>query len=211
MDIRLKQKLVIAGAIFTVAIVVFLVVYALMPRPPATQYSDKTVIIDNYASYTEHISSESFGYLGNYLYEFIKDPEKGVYNATIVDNSYTYSPESWFSKFTVKLLDSDISWKISMQTINSGAITGDIAVTCTIGGNLCLSFSDIRNSKTTLQDLLPINTVDYIIANQKGSTDKLSIIYYDNDNVGKTKAIEKIKSLGFDPSNFTIQYFYGGR
>lgn len=211
MDTRLKRILVITGVIFTAGIIALLVFYFITPRPPATQNSDKTVIIDNYSKYTNHISSDSFGYLGNYLYEFIKNPKQGMYHATVVDNSYTYSSESWFSKFTVQLIGSDVSWKISMQTINTGAITGDIAVTCNAGSSLCSSFSDIRNSKTTLQDLLPINTAEYIIANQKDSSSKLSIIYYDNGNIGKTKAIEKIKSLGFDPNNYTIQYYYGGR
>lgn len=211
MDIRSKQKLVIAGIVFVVGIVALLAFYFINSRPPATQYSDKTVIIDNYSGYTSHISPDSFGYLGNYLYEFIKEPKQGVYHAIIVDNSYNYSSLSWFSEFTVQLVNSDISWKISIQTTNNGSINGDIAVTCNTDGGSCLSLSDRMNSQSTLQDRLPINTADYIIAYQKDDYNALSIIYYDNNNIGKTKALEKIKSLGFKPEDYTIKYFYGGR
>lgn len=211
MDIRSKQKLVIAGIVFIVGIAALLLFSFLNSRPPATQYSDKTVIIDNYASYTDHISPDSFGYLGNYLYEFIKDPQQGIYHATIVNNSYSYSLESQSSKFTVQLVSSDLSWKVSIHTTRNGGINGDISVICEPSNSSCLSLSEVRNPKTTLQSMLPLNTADYIIAYQKDNRDILSIIYYDNNNIGKTKALEKIKSLGFKPEDYTIKYFYGGR
>ena len=129
MDTRAKRIVTIAALLFGIGCVALLV-YAFIPKLPSTQLSDKTVIIENYSKYTEHISSDSFGYLGNYLYEFINNSEQGVYRGNIVDGSYSYSEDSWFSKFTVKLNDSDVSWKISMQTIKGGEINGDIAVTC---------------------------------------------------------------------------------
>lgn len=208
MDIRTKRLVIIAGVIFLLSVIGLLIYGFLIPKLPSTQNSDKTVIIDNYADYTEHISSDSFGYLGNYLYEFIKNPNKGVYHATIVNNSYSYAPESWFSKFTVKVTDTDATWKISMQTLKDGSINGDIGVTCD-SGSACKSLTE-RLPSATLQSYLPLTTNDYIIAYQKGE-DRISIVYYDPEGAGKTKALEKIQSLGFKPEDYSIEYFYGGR
>lgn len=210
MDTQTKRTFIIAG-IIGVGLIVMLFIYLLIPKLPSTQNSDKTVIIDNYADYTQHISSDSFGHLGNYLYEFIAEPSQGVYHATIVADSYTYSAESWFSKFVVQLKDSDISWNVSLQTIENGEINGDIAITCKSGGDACLSLSDRMNSTTVLQDYLPLTTNDYIISYQNGNYDALSVVYYDNDGIGKAAALEKIESLGFNPEDYTIEYFYGGR
>lgn len=210
MDTRAKRTLIISALLFGIGCIA-LIVYALIPKPPATQSSDKTVIIENYSKYTDHISSDSFGYLGNYLYEFIQNPTQGVYRGNIVDGSYSYSNDSWFSKFTVKINDSDISWKIAMQTINDGEINGDISVTCESASGACLSVSDKFNSSTALQDRLPISSDDYIITYQTDNYDTLSIVYYDEAGTGKTKALEKIKSLGFKPEDYKIEYFYGGR
>lgn len=209
MDIRAKRILIIFGVIF-IAGCIALVFYLLSPKLPSTQQSDKTVIIDNYSDYTDHISSDSFGMLGNFLYRFIDKPDKGVYHATIVDGTYTYASDSWFSKFTVKLKESDISWDITLQTLKNGEINGDINVVCS-GGSACLSLSDTMNSSRVLQDLLPITTDDYVISYQTNNYETLSIVYYDQKGVGKTKALEKIKSLGFKPEDYKIEYFYGGR
>ncbi|MDB5179826.1 MAG: hypothetical protein JWN12_458 [Candidatus Saccharibacteria bacterium] len=210
MDTRKKRILIIAIIVFIIGSIAGIVYYMVTPRLPSTQDSTKTVIIDNYSDYTGHISSNSFGTLGNYLYRFIQKPSQGVYHATIVDKSYTYAPDSWFSNFIVKLTDSDISWKVSMQTLDNGDINGDISIVCNSGGVACLSLSDTLDSKTTLQALLPINTPDYIIATQKNDYNGLSIIYYDQEGTGKTKALENIKSLGFKPEDYSITYYYGG-
>lgn len=210
MDTRRKRILIIAVIVFVIGSIAAIVYYIATPRLPAGQNSNKTVIIDNYARYTGHISSASFGELGNYLYRFIQNPNKGVYHSTIVDGSYTYASDSWFSHFIVKLTDSDVSWKVSMQTLNNGNINGDISIVCNSGGAACLSLSDTLDSKTALQDLLPINTPDYIIAIQKDNYNGLSIIYYDQAGTGKTEALDKIKSLGFKPEDYSIEYFYGG-
>src|SRR4051812_42316923 len=103
MDLRTRRILIISGAVVVVGFIALLVFYFLVPKAPSTQHSDKTVIIDNYTDYNRNISSNSYGVLGNYLYEFIKNPDKGVYHASIVEGSYTYSSTSWFSKFIVKL------------------------------------------------------------------------------------------------------------
>ena len=208
MDTRTKRIVIIAGVIFFIAIIGLLVYAFFIPKVPSTQYSDKTVIIDNYSKYSSHISSDSFGYLGNHLYRFIKNPNKSVYHATIVDNSYSYAPESWFSKFSVKLEDSDTEWKVSLQTLKDGSINGDIGVTCSSGGN-CVSLTQVLPA-ATLQSKLPITTNDYVIAYQKGAN-KISIVYYDQEGAGKTQALEKIRSLGFKPEEYSIEYFYGGR
>lgn len=210
MDVRLKRLIVISAIVVAIAFIATIIYFLVVPKVPSTQNSDKTVIIDNYTDYTKHISSDSFGSLGNYLYEFIQKPNKGVYHATITDGSYNYSPNSWFSDFIVKLEDSDVSWKVSMQTIKNGDINGDISVTCNSGGDACLATSGTMNPSTALQDLLPITTPDYIIAIQKNNYDALSVIYYDQEGTGKTKALEKIKSLGFKPEDYSIQYYYGG-
>jgi hypothetical protein len=39
----------------------------------------------------------------------------------------------------------------------------------------------------------------------------ISVVYYDQQGTGKEKALEKIKSLGFKPEDYKIEYFYGGR
>jgi hypothetical protein len=208
MNTRAKKILIVSGVFFALGVLAIIIVYLVVPRLPSTQNSDKTVIIDNYSKYTTHISSDSFGTLGNFLYRFIENPNKGVYHATIVDNSYSYASDSWFSKFTVQVKDSDISWKISMQTLKNGDINGDIGITC-ITGSACRSLSDKLNSATVLQDLLPISSKDYLIATQK-KYDNISIIYYDQEGTGKTKALDKIKSLGFKPEDYTIKYYYGG-
>lgn len=208
MDLRNRRLIIISGIVFAVIVIAMVAVYFFIPKTPSTQDSDKTVIIDNYSKYTEHISEASFGYLGNYLYEFIKNPTKGVYHATIVDDSYTYASDSWFSKFIVKVEDSDISWKVSMQTLRDGSINGDIGITCASGSS-CISFSE-KLPSATLQSYLPLTTNDYIIAYQRGS-DSISVVYYDHEGVGQAKALEKIKSLGFKPEDYKIEYFYGGR
>ncbi len=209
MDTRTRKIFITAGIVFVVAVVA-MVVYALIPKNPSTQDSDKTVIIKNYSKYTDHISADSFGYLGNYLYKYIKDPKKGVYNATIVDGSYTYSKDSWFSRFVVKLEDSDISWKVSMQTLDDGSINADIGITC-VSGSACLTTSSgVQNVVAKLQASLPITNDDYIISYQLGTENTLSIVYYDQEGTGKTKALDKIKSLGFKPEDYTIEYYYGG-
>ncbi|MBC7565066.1 hypothetical protein H7100_02460 [Candidatus Saccharibacteria bacterium] len=210
MNTRAKKILIAAVAVFIIGSIAAIIYFLVVPRLPSTQQSDKTVIVDNYTDYTGHISPDSFGTLGNYLYRFIKTPGKGVYHATIVDTSYTYSSDSWFSRFVVKLVDSDISWKVSMQTIKNGDINGDISIVCNSGGAACLSLSDRLESSRVLQDLLPINTPDYIIAIQKNNYNGLSIIYYDQEGTGKNLALEKIKSLGFKPEDYSIQYYYGG-
>lgn len=210
MDTRTKRILIIFGVIF-IASCITLVLYLLFPKLPSTQQSDKTVIIDNYSKYTDHISSNSMGSLGNYLYRFINNPDKGVYHADIVDGSYTYSPDSWFSKFVVKLKDSDISWNVTIQTTDEGDINGDISITCKSGGAACLSVSDTINSSTVLQDRLPITESNYIISYQTNNYDVISIVYYDQKGIGKAEALEKIKSLGFKPEDYKIEYFYGGR
>lgn len=210
MEPRAKRTLIIVGAIFAVISIAALIYAFFAPKLPATQNSDKTVIIDNYTDYTQHISSDSFGYLGNYLYEFIDKPEKGIYHAEIVSGSYSYAKDSWFSKFTVAVKDSDIVWDIKMQTVNNGEINGDISVMCK-AGSACLSVMTRGNSSQVLQDLLPINTDDFIINRHLDNYDTLSIIYYDEAGTGKDKALEKIKSLGFKPEDYTIEYYYGGR
>jgi hypothetical protein len=204
---RIVTILIIFLVIGSIASIIY---FSVIPKLPSTQNSNKTVLIDNYSKYTGHISSDSFGTLGNYLYSFIQKPSQGVYHAIIVDGSYTYSSDSWFSKFIVTLKDSDISWKISMQTLHNGDINGDISIVCNSGGAACLSLSDTQGSKTVLQDLLPINSPDYIIAIQKDNYNGLSIIYYDQEETGKALALEKIKSLGFKPEDYSIEYYYGG-
>lgn len=210
MNTRAKRILIITAVIFIIGSIASIVYFLVTPRLPSTQDSNKTVIIDNYSHYTSYISSDSFGTLGNYLYRFIQKPSQSVYHAAIVDGSYTYSSDSWFSNFIVKLKDSDVSWKVSMQTLKNGDINGDISIVCNSGGATCLSLSDTLNSTTALQDLLPISTPDYIIATQKNDYNGLSIIYYDQAGAGKTKALEKIKSLGFKPEDYSITYYYGG-
>jgi len=207
MDTRRKQILTVVIVIFVIGFITAIIYFLVTPRLPSTQASHETVIIDNYADYTNNISSDSFGLLGNNLYRNIKKPSQDVYHATIVDGSYSYSKDSWFSDFTVTLKNSDISWKISMQTLRSGEVNGDISIEC-ISGAACLSLSDTLGSKTVLQDLLPINTPDYIIAIQKNDYKGLSIIYY--EEAGKAAALENIKSLGFKPEDYTITYYYGG-
>ena len=210
MEPRAKKVLIIAVISFLVLVVGLIVFYLISSRYPSTQYSDKTVIIDNYKEYTDHISSDSYGFLGNYLYEFIKeDPKKGIYHAEIVPDSYSYASDSWFSKFIVKVKDSDISWKISMQTLDNGEINGDIGVTCNSGD--CISLSERLESPTVLQDKLPITNNDFIISQKSGNYNGLSIVYYDQEGTGKTKALEEITSLGFKPEDYEIEYFYGGR
>jgi hypothetical protein len=210
MNTRTKRILIIAVVIFIISSIASVIYFLASPKLPSTQDSTETVIIDNYSDYNGRISSDSFGQLGNYLYRFIEKPNKGVYHATIVDGSYTYSSDSWFSNFIVTLIDSDISWKVSMQTLKDGSINGDISIQCNSGAT-CLSLSDRLESTRVLQDLLPINTPDYIIAIQKDNYDALSIIYYDQEGTGKIKALENIKSLGFKPENYNITYYYGGR
>ncbi len=211
MDARAKKIIIITGVVFIVSVIGLLLFYFLVPKTPSNQRSDKTVIIDNYTDYTSHISSDSFGVLGNDLYRFIKNPSQGVYHASIVDGSYKYSSTSWFSNFTVKLKNSDISWDVSMQTVKNGEINGDMSIICKSGGDACLSITDTMNSTRALQDLLPLSSNDYIISQQTGDYDALSIVYYDQDGVGKARALEKIESFGFKPENYKIEYFYGGR
>jgi hypothetical protein len=209
MNLRKKRILVIASVVFIIGII-SLVVYSLVtPKQPSNQSLHNTVIIDNYADYTSHIASKSFGDLGNNLYRFIKNPTQDVYHATIVDRSYAYASDSWFSTFVVSVKNSDISWTVSMQTLKNGDINGDISIVCNSGAS-CLSLSDTQDSKKALQDLLPINTPDYIIATQKNDYNGLSIIYYDQSGTGQAAALEKIKSLGFKPEDYTITYYYGG-
>lgn len=209
MNTRAKRILIITAAIFIIGSIASVIYFLVSPKLPSTQDLNETVIIDNYANYTDRISSDSFGQLGNYLYRFIEKPSNNTYHATITDGSYTYSSDSWFSNFTVKIIDGDISWKVSMQTIKDGSINGDISIQC-YSGAACLSLSDTLESTRVLQDLLPINTPNYIIAIQKGDYDALSIIYYDQEGTGKTKALAKIESLGFKPENYSITYYYGG-
>lgn len=210
MNIRSKRMLIIAIIIFVIGAIGLIVYFVATPKSPSTQDANKTVIIDNYANYNSNISSNSFGTLGNYLYRFIQKPSQSVYHATIVDGSYAYASDSWFSHFIVKLQGSDVSWKVSMQTLKNGDINGDISIVCNSGGAGCLSLSDTQGSKTALQDLLPINSPDYIIAIEKNNYKALSIIYYDQEGTGKTEALDKIKSLGFKPEDYTITYYYGG-
>lgn len=210
MNTRAKRILIISVIVFIIGSIASIIYFSLLPKLPSTQDSTETVIIDNYADYTEHISSDSFGQLGNYLYRFIETPTESTYHATITDGSYNYSSDSWFSNFTVTVVDSDVSWKVSMQTLKDGEINGDISIQC-YSGEKCLSFSDRLESTRALQDLLPINTPDYIIAIQQDNYDALSIIYYDQEGTGKTKALEKIESLGFTPESYSITYYYGGR
>jgi len=210
MNTRARRIIIIIVIVFIIGSIASIAYFLVTPRLPSTQYSDKTVIIDNYSDYTSHVSSDSFGSLGNYLYRFIQKPSQGVYHGVIVDGSYTYSLDSWFSNFIVKLAGSDVSWKVSMQTIKNGDINGDISIVCNSGGVACLSLSDTLNSSTALQDLLPINTLDYIITTQKDNYDALSVIYYNQEGTGKTQALEKIKSLGFKPEDYSIEYYYGG-
>jgi hypothetical protein len=209
MDIRRKRILTITIIVLVISSIAAIIYFLVIPKIPATQKSSNTVIIDNYSGYTAHISSDSFGTLGNHLYSFMQKPTQSVYHATIEDGSYSYASDSWFSDFIVKLKDSDISWKISMQTLNNGDINGDISIVCNSGA-ACVSSSDAQEAKTTLQALLPINTSDYIIASQKDDFNGLSIIYYDEDGTGKAEALDKIKSLGFKPEDYTITYYYGG-
>lgn len=209
MDTYTRKRVVLFITVFIIASITIIVVALFINRGPSTQKSDKTVVIDNYSRYTQHISADSFGDLGNYLYRFIKNPNKGIYHAEVVDNSYTYSSASWFSDFIVKLKESDVSWKIRLQTIKNGDINGDISVTCNTGD--CLSFSDQINSKPLLQAYLPLSTYDYIIAGKTNDFKSLSIVYYDQQGTGKEKALEKIRSLGFNPDDYTIEYHYGGR
>ena len=211
MDQNRKRIIITVIIVFIIASIAAVVYFLLVPRLPSTQQPTKTVIVDNRAQYADHISSDSFGSLGNYLYGFIKNPSQVVYHASIVNNSYSYASDSWFSKFIVQLKDSDISWKVSMQTIPNGSINGDIAVTCSSGGGGCLPTSSIQTtSPKILQDYLPITTNDYIISIQTNDSNALSIIYYDQAGTGKTEALDKIKSLGFKPEDYTIDYYYGG-
>lgn len=209
MNIRRKRLLIIAIIVFVVGSIAAIIYYSGVQRYPSTQELHKTVVIDNYANFTTHISSDSFGTLGNNLYRNIQKPNLDVYHATIVDGSYTYSSDSWFSNFILKLIGNDISWKISMQTLQNGDINGDVSIVCNSGA-ACLSLSDTEGAKTTLQSLLPINTPDYIIASQKDDFNGLSIIYYDEAGTGKTEALDNITSLGFKPEDYTITYYYGG-
>lgn len=209
MDTRTRKIIILSTIIFLVFCVTLIVLALVINKGPSTQKSKDTVIIDNYSKYTEHISPDSFGNLGNYLYKFISNPNKSVYHATIADGSYTYSSSSWFSNFIVKLNDSDISWKVQLQTTSNGTVNGDTLVTCNTGE--CLSPYDVGNVKPLLQAYLPLNTDDFIIANKTGNPKALSIIYYDQEGTGKIKALEKIRSLGFNPDDYTIEYHYGGR
>ena len=193
----IKRALIISSVIIGVIIIASLVYYLATPKLPSTQHSSETVIIDNYSKYTAQISSDSFGYLGNYLFTFIKEPSKKVYHAVVVDNSYSYDSTSWFSKFKIKL-----------QTLKDGEINGDIGIAC-IKGSSCLSLSS-KTAPTIIQAQLPISTDDYIIGYRKGDLTTLSVVYYDKAGTGKEKALEKIRSLGYKPEDYTIEFHYGG-
>jgi|GEM_PF-5460987 len=210
MDIRAKRTIIAIIIAFIVLCAAAVIYFFLAPKTPSTQNSDKTVIIDNYTEYTEHISRDSFGYLGNYLYKFIHSPKQGVYHGEIAEGSYTYDQDSWFSDFIIKLKDSDVSWKISLQTTKDGEINGDISVTCNSGGSACVSLSSKMESQSALQDYLPITTDDYIMSYSKDDYNTLSVVYYDQEGIGKAKALEKITSLGFKPEDYSINYYYGG-
>lgn len=204
----IKRALIISSVIIGVIIIASLVYYLATPKLPSTQHSSETVIIDNYSKYTAQISSDSFGYLGNYLFTFIKEPSKKVYHAVVVDNSYSYDSTSWFSKFKIKLQDSDVEWDVKLQTLKDGEINGDIGIAC-IKGSSCLSLSS-KTAPTIIQAQLPISTDDYIIGYRKGDLTTLSVVYYDKAGTGKEKALEKIRSLGYKPEDYTIEFHYGG-
>ena len=201
-----KKAVIIIGGVFAIGIVLLLLIFFFTNK---TETRTKTVTIKNSSQYTSHIAPESFIELGDYLYNFIDNPDKEVYNATVVDGSYSYSTTSWFSEFTVAVDDSDIAWEISMQTLKTGEINGDIGVTC-VSGEACLSVSAKSNPTATLQSYLPLNTNDYIISFNTNDINVLSVVYYDQEGIGKSKALEKITSLGFNPEDYTINYYYGG-
>lgn len=206
---RAKRIIIIALVIFIVGSVASILFFLIKPKDQASKDPNTVVVvIDNYKKYTKYISPASFTRLGSYLPHFITKPTEDTYHATIVDNSYTYAPDSWFSTFIVKLNDNDTSWKVSMQTIKDGSVSGEIKVTCN-SGDLCLS-APKENAKKTLQEYLPLSSIDYIIASKKDNPQALSIVYYDQTGTGQSKALEKIKSLGFNPDDYSIEYHYGG-
>ena len=205
MNVRGKKVLIVSLVAFALFVITPILLFLVNTPEPLS----KTVVIRNSAQYTSHISSESFKGLGDYLYNFIQDPRQEIYYATIIDGSYTYSARSLFSEFTVAVDDSNIAWKISMQTLKTGEINGDIVVTC-VSGEACLSVSAKSNPTATLQSYLPLNTNDYIISFETDNINVLSVVYYDQEGVGKSKALEKITSLGFNPEDYTINYYYGG-
>lgn len=209
MDTRVKRIVIISSIIFTVSIIGVLIFYFLAVRNSSPLDAEGMVIIDNSSDYSEHISSDSFEKLGSYLYEFIKEPTQEEYHATIISGSYSYAPDSWFSKFIVEAKGKDISWNVLIQTLNDGSVGGDIVITCK-SGSACSDVSQKEDSTKTLQNFLPINTNDYIISQKLDDPYTLSVVYYDQTDVGKKKALEKIKSLGFDPEDYNIHYYYGG-
>ena len=72
--------------------------------------------------------------------------------------------------------------------------------------------SEIQNNKNNkntddLSNLIELNKVSSFNTND---INVLSVVYYDQEGIGKSKALEKITSLGFNPEDYTINYYYGG-
>lgn len=208
MNTQRKKLIIIVGVIVVIAFIIIPLVFSFFQTSTSTQKD--IVIIDNASEYSTYISDESYTELGHYLYNFIDEPTQSVYSGTIVEGSYDYASNSWFSSFIVALKDSDISWDVSLQTLKNGEINGDISVTCA-SGKACLAVSPESNPTAPLQSYLPITTNDFIINIESDDSSVLTVIYYDQEGTGKTKALEAITTLGFNPEDYTINYYYGGR
>ena len=202
-----KRNITIVILLITIFIILPIVLF-LLSNKALTE--SKVVVIDNSSDHSKNISSSAFSNLGSFLYNFINNPDQEIYHGTIKEGSYSYSSSTWFSRFIVELNNSDVSWNVQMQTLKTGELNGNISVSCNSGGEACLSVSAKSNPTATLQSYLPLNTNDYIISFNTNDINVLSVVYYDQEGVGKSKALEKITSLGFNPEDYTINYYYGG-
>ena len=142
------------------------------------------------------------------------DSPEDIYHATIRDNTFENTSNS--ISFTVDIPLIQMSWYVSQNISSNGEPFSDAYIGCISEEDAiypvttCLDqdngfMTDEESTLIEITKILPLAGPSYKVS--YSITDKkitLIITYY--TSTGNEDALKAIKSLGYDPSNYTINY-----
>lgn len=210
-----KKKNIITLSIVFIFIIIPITVFTLQKLTPSK--IENTVIIDNISSYNNNIDSSVFSNITKSLYQSLNYNVKNlesIYHGVIRDGSFNKDGNT--ISFIIDISSIKMSWSVG-QTLNSdgspssdayiGCISKDEAIypiTTCIDQNSGF-MTEEENALLNITKILPLSGPSYKVTYEISDNKCVLTIKYYTSN-GKTDALSAIQKLGYDPSNYTINY-----
>lgn len=217
--LRENKKLV---QIIAIVLVLFVVVPITTTLLLKYGQSSNTIIIDNKSSYDKDIDSDVFTNIANSAYSAtshsIKNAEK-TYHGTIRKDTFKNIANDNVS-FILDIPSVKISWSVSQALDNTGSPLSDASIKCvtkeqaiyTLLGNCVDQSSGGKTSEQIeflkIVQILPLSGPSYNVTYSISTNSSYLVVTYYTDT-GKQDALDAIKSLGYNPDNYAINYING--